>query len=162
MLCTMWYCVAETRAHHHHHQNPFLISAALLACCCYGYCTVAFLTELQPSNSRSWHCTPNHDLQTGYFLNTCSSLQYQQFCLLMYLERWGCVLPDTISLWTVPMFASKVSTNHLHIGMLVIFFVSSNHAIWILKEWKLRSLYRMQCKPVSVWFKARHDTWQNE
>jgi hypothetical protein len=57
----------------------------LLSCWCYGFCTVAFITELQPSNSRSWHCTPNHDLQTGDFPNTCSSLQFQQFCLFTYL-----------------------------------------------------------------------------
>jgi hypothetical protein len=135
----------------------------LLSCWCYGYCTAAFITELQPINSRSWHCTADHDIQTGYLPNTCSSLHHQQFCLCTYLRRWGCALSDVISLWTAPVSASKASMNQLHIiVLLVIFSVSSNHPILILKELKLRSLYRIQCKPVSLWFRARLDIWQNE
>lgn len=61
----------------------------LLSCWCNGYCTAAFITELQPSNSRSWHRTADHDIQTGYFPNTCWSLLYQQFCLFTYLEVGG-------------------------------------------------------------------------
>jgi len=56
------------------------------------------------------------------------------------------------------MSASKAFVNQLHIiALLVIFSVSSNHPILILKEMKLRSLYRIQCKPVSLWFRTRLD-----
>jgi hypothetical protein len=163
MLCAVWYCGWN--------QNPSLSSAASIydvsSITCYHVDVMVPVqlpsSQLQPSNSRSWHCTADHDIQTGYFLNICLSLLYQQFCLFTYLERWGCALSDIISLRTAPVSASKASMNELHIiALLVIFSASSNHPILILKELKLRSLYRTQCKPVSVWFRARLDIWQNE
>lgn len=106
---------------------------------------------LQLPTSKKWgpiiskadtpHQTVTFELCRG-FLNTlcvCSTLQYRQFCLSTYPERWKWASSDIISLWRTTAFASRTPMNHLQNATLAFLSISRSCEIWILYGWKLRS-----------------------